>query len=179
MRACAKQRTEKHDGHLALCFFFSYSVMSHVRGCNGKTKAKTTTSTKKNFDRQMSGAQSKGVHLAFSSGYQGGFPSSILSWTPQKEGGAEYAQSHRDGISHACCCKSHAALHPARAARRPAGVPLHELRAARYLARTARHEACTARVYVCVRERVCVINCCVRERVPPWWDCRKFKKYTM
>ena len=103
----------------------------------------------------MSGAQSKGVHLAFSSGYQGGFNQASSHGPHRKRGGAEYAQSHRDGISHACCCKSHAALHPARAARRPAGVPLHELRAARYLARTARHEACTARVYVCVRESVC------------------------
>ena len=40
----------------------------------------------KNSDMQMSGAQSTGVHLALSNGYQGG-PSSILLWSPQREGG--------------------------------------------------------------------------------------------
>ena len=42
--------------------------MSHVLGCTGKTKAKMSASTIKNSNRQMSGAQSTGVHLAFSDG---------------------------------------------------------------------------------------------------------------
>ena len=51
----------------------------------------------------MSGAQSTGVHVAFSTGYQGG--SIKHSLMVPTEGGSQHVQTNRDGISHACCCE--------------------------------------------------------------------------